>query len=131
MYNNSKLHSICIYRTCIDFIQNLHILSSPTAQQNRLLATITRRPCTQFRTISNRRFQCYCRRFRQDHIRTYRIRAKHSGKKLQHRLSFNHIDFRTMKFQQMVMRTNKTTVFKIYLLKFKVSKKNLLNLKLN
>lgn len=52
-------------------------------------------------------------------------------KKLKRRLSFNHIDFRTMKFQQMVMRTNKTTVFKIYLLKFKVSKKNLLNLKSN
>ena len=56
MYNNSKLHSICLYRTCIDVIQNLHILSSPTAQQNCLLATITRRSCTQFRTVSNRRF---------------------------------------------------------------------------
>jgi len=81
MYNNSKLHSICLYRTCVDVIQNLHILSSPTAQQNCLLATITRRSCTQFRTVSNRRFQCYCWRFWQDYFRAYWVWAKRSGKK--------------------------------------------------
>lgn len=54
IFNNVKLHTICFYRTCSDVVQNVHILPSPTAQQNCLLATIARRSRAQSRTISNR-----------------------------------------------------------------------------